>query len=94
MQHANGVSITHRPPLHPRKYSWYYFLLEAARRQDHTAVRRTMSMKSSNYTIGNRTRVLPLCGAVPLPTAAPRTLDSYLSINTLIILHTLHLQPG
>ena len=23
------VSLTHRPPLHPRKYSWYLFLLEA-----------------------------------------------------------------
>ena len=23
------VSFTHRPPLHPRKYTWYSFLLEA-----------------------------------------------------------------
>ena len=23
------VSLTHRPPLHPRKYSWYSFLEEA-----------------------------------------------------------------
>jgi hypothetical protein len=23
------VSLTHRPPLHPRKYTWYAFLLEA-----------------------------------------------------------------
>jgi hypothetical protein len=23
------VSLTHRPPLPPRKYSWYSFLLEA-----------------------------------------------------------------
>ena len=23
------VSLKHRPPLHPRKYSWYSFLLEA-----------------------------------------------------------------
>jgi len=23
------VSLTHRPPLHPRKYTWYSFLLEA-----------------------------------------------------------------
>ena len=29
--HEGGkvVSPTHRPPLHPRKYSWYSFLLEA-----------------------------------------------------------------
>ena len=23
------VSVAHRPPLHPRKYTWYSFLLEA-----------------------------------------------------------------
>ena len=26
---GNVVSLTHRPPLPPRKYSWYSFLLEA-----------------------------------------------------------------
>jgi hypothetical protein len=31
-----------------------------------------MSMKSSNDTIGNRTRDLPACSAVPQPTAPPR----------------------
>jgi hypothetical protein len=36
-----------------------------------------MSMKNSNYTIGNRTRDLPACSSVPQPTAPPRT-----SINT------------
>ena len=30
-----------------------------------------MSMKTSNDTIGNRTRDLPTCGAVPQPTAPP-----------------------
>ena len=40
------VSPTHRPPLPPRKYSWYSFLLEAD-------------------TIGNRTRDLPACSAMP-----------------------------
>ena len=29
-------------------------------------------MKKSSYTIGNRTRVLPACSAVPQPTAPPR----------------------
>jgi len=28
-------------------------------------------MKNSNYTIGNRTRNLPACSAVPQPTAPP-----------------------
>jgi len=32
-----------------------------------------MSMKKSNDTIGNRTRGLPICSAVPQPTAPPRT---------------------
>ena len=31
-----------------------------------------MSMKNSNDTIGNRTRDLPACSAVPQPTALPR----------------------
>jgi len=30
-----------------------------------------MSMKNSNGTIGNRTRHLPTCSAVPQPTAPP-----------------------
>jgi len=30
-----------------------------------------MSMKNSNETIGNRTRDLPACSAVPQPTAPP-----------------------
>ena len=31
-----------------------------------------MSVKNSNGTIGNRTRNLPVCSAVPQPTAPPR----------------------
>ena len=34
-----------------------------------------MSMKNSNATIGNRTRDLPACSAVPQPTAPPRALQ-------------------
>ena len=33
---------------------------------------RIMSMKNSNETIGNGTRDLPTCSAVPQPTAPPR----------------------
>ena len=32
-----------------------------------------MSMKNSNDTVGNRTRDLPACNAVPQSTAPPRT---------------------
>jgi hypothetical protein len=33
---------------------------------------RIMSMKNSSETIGNRSRELPVCSAVPQPTAPPR----------------------
>jgi hypothetical protein len=38
------------------------------------AVRRIMSMKNSNDTIGNQTRDLPACSVVPQPPALPRAL--------------------
>ena len=38
-----------------------------------------MSMKNSNDTIGNRTRDLPVCSAVPQPTAPPRAPYTYLT---------------
>jgi hypothetical protein len=59
--HEGGkvVSPTHRPPLPPRKYYWYSFLLEAE------STGRIMSMQNSTDTIGNRTRDLPVCSAVP-----------------------------
>jgi len=34
-----------------------------------------MSMKNSNDTIGNRTRDLPTCSAVPQTTALPRAME-------------------
>ena len=43
-----------------------------SRPQDHSAAGRIMSMKNSNDTIGNRTRDLPDCSAVPQPTVPPR----------------------
>ena len=49
-----------------------------------------MSMKNCNDTIMNRTRDLPVCSAVPRPTAAPRTsfpymFDQYRPLHTDII---------
>jgi len=63
------VSLTHRPPLPSRKYSWYSFLLKLSRTQGHSAARRFMSLKNSYDTIGNRTRNLQTYTAVPQPTA-------------------------
>jgi hypothetical protein len=57
---------------YPRKHSWYSFLLEAESTQGHSVAGKIMSMKKSNDTIGNRTRNLPACSAVPQPTALPR----------------------
>ena len=39
--------------------------------EDHSAAGKIMSMKNSNDTIGNRTRDLQSCSAVPQPTAPP-----------------------
>jgi chorismate synthase len=43
-----------------------------SRPQGHIAAGRIMSMKKSNDTIGNRTRDLPTCSALPQPTALLR----------------------
>jgi hypothetical protein len=65
-------SPTHLPPLPTRNYSWYSFLSEADSTRGPSAVGRIISMKKSNEIIGNRTRDLPACSAVPQPTAPPR----------------------
>jgi hypothetical protein len=39
--------------------------------QGHSAAGRIMSTKNSSDTIGNRIRDLPICSAVPQPTALP-----------------------
>ena len=73
MAHEGGkvVSPTHQPPLCPRKYTCYSFLLEASRPQGHSVAGRIMSMKNSD-TIRNRTCDLPACTAVTQPAAPPR----------------------
>jgi hypothetical protein len=38
-----------------------------SRPQGHSTTGRFLSMKKSSYTIGNRTRQLPVCSAVPQP---------------------------
>jgi hypothetical protein len=49
-----------------------HFCQRLSRPQGHSATGRIMSMKSSNDTTGNRSRDLPVCNAVPQPTAPPR----------------------
>ena len=56
----------------PRKHPWYSFLLEAESTPG--AIVRLEGLcqwKKFNDTIGNRTRDIPACSAVPQPTAPP-----------------------
>jgi hypothetical protein len=74
-------TLTPRPPKpFPRGYSWHSFLLAAELTQGHSAAGRIKSTKNTNGTIGNRTRDLTACSAVPQPTAPRVTLRiSFLS---------------
>jgi len=69
---SNVVSPTHRPSLLPRKYSLYSFLFEPQSTPGPWCGRKDYVNETSNDTIGNRTRDLPACSAVPQPTAPPR----------------------
>ena len=40
-----------------------------------------MSVKNSNDTIGNQTRDVPVCSAVPQPTAPPRAPLLYITVQ-------------
>jgi hypothetical protein len=64
------VSLTHRPPLPPGNIPGTLFCYRPGRPQGHSAAGRIMSMKNSNFTIGNQTRDLPTCSTVQ-PTAPP-----------------------
>jgi hypothetical protein len=57
----------HRPPLPPGNIPGTHFCWRLNRPQDHSATGRIMSMKKSIDTIGNRTRDLLVCSAVPQP---------------------------
>ena len=62
------VSPRHRPALFPRKYLCH----RLSRSQGHSVAGRFMPTKNSSDNIGNRTRDLPACSAVPQPTAPAR----------------------
>jgi hypothetical protein len=75
--HEGGkvVSPTHRPPLPPRKYSWYSFLLEAESTPGPFCGRKDYVNEKFQRHNRNRTRDLPACSAVPHPTAPPRAVS-------------------
>jgi hypothetical protein len=45
----------------------FHFCQRLSRPQGHSATGRSRSIEKSNYTIGNQTRDLPVCSAVPQP---------------------------
>ena len=60
------VSLTHRPPLTPRKYFRYSFLLEVESTPGPQYDRKDfMSTKKSNDTGWDRTSDLTICGTAP-----------------------------
>ena len=71
--HEGGkvVSPTHRPSLPPGNIPGTHFCWRLSGSVGHSAAGRIMSMKNSNDTIGNRTRDLPPCSAVPQPAVPP-----------------------
>jgi len=62
----------HRPPLPPGNIPGTHFCYRLSQPQGHSAAERIMSIEKSSDTIGNRTRDLLTCSAVPKPTAPPR----------------------
>ena len=65
------VSPMHRPPLPPRKHSWYSFLLAAESTPGPQCDRKNRISENFIDTIRNRTRDLTACSAVPHRTAPP-----------------------
>ena len=99
--HEGGkvVSPTHRPPLPPGNIPGTHFCYRLSQTQGHRTAGRSVSMKNFNDTIGNRTRDLLACSAVPQPIAPPRAPShiihsrpkSYnLHINVCESHHTIH----
>ena len=92
---AKVVSPTHQPPLPPGNIPGTHFCWGWVDPSGHSAARRIMSMKNCNDTIGNRTRDLLTCSAVPQPTApqrAPHWTVQHALNTQLLSISTLHRQ--
>jgi hypothetical protein len=59
------VNLTRRSHLPTRNTPGTHFCQRLSRPQGHSATGRIMSLKNSIDTIGNQTRDLPVCSAVP-----------------------------
>ena len=77
--HEGGkvVSPTQRPSLPPRRIPRGNFCLCLSRLHNHSAAGRIKSMKIPSDTIGNRACHLPVCSAVPRPSAPPPLRDNW-----------------
>ena len=71
------VSPTHWLPLPPGSIPGTHFCWRLSRPQGPSAAGRIMSMKNSNDTIGNQTRDLPACSALPQPLHCMHHLNLY-----------------
>jgi hypothetical protein len=80
--HEGGkvFSPTQRPTLPPGNIPGTHFCSRLGRLQGHSSAGGIISMKSSSDTIGNRTRDLPACSAVPQPTVRAPYWNWYVSI--------------
>jgi hypothetical protein len=67
------VSPTHRPSLPQEGFLVLISAKRLSRPQGHNATGRIKSLKNSSDSLRNRTGDLPVCSAVPQPTAPPRT---------------------
>jgi hypothetical protein len=76
--HEGGkvVSLTHRPPLPQERFLVLISVRGWVDPRAHNATGRIKSLKNSSDSIGNRTCDLPVCSAVPQPTAPLRTPSS------------------
>ena len=70
-----------RPPLPPGNIPGTHFCWMLSRLQGHSAAGKIILMKNSNDTIGNGTRDLPDCRAVPQPTAPPRNTKEWFNLK-------------
>jgi len=73
---------------HPRNTPGTHFCYRMSRPQGHNAAGMIMSMKNSKDTIGNGTRDLPACSAMPQPTEPLRTSPpTYTTLKPTLKLH-------
>jgi len=85
------VNPRQRSPLPRGNIPVTYFSYWLSQPQGHSSAGRIMSMKNLNDTIGNRTRDLPACRAVPQPPRAPYLFKDFTN-NIPDHLYALHLE--